>query len=615
MRYLTSTNRAGRPHRFAARLTAILAIAALAATGCQVAEADEQPIAADCSIDQPSIARLWNERALDAIRRDVPDPTAAARNLFHLSAAMWDTYTLSGGEGSVVFATAVPATPLDEVEQQTAISVAAHTLLVNRYGTGSTTDRSARLRFERALGLSCMTTPDLWDYDSEPVRLGLAVTNAVLAAGDADGADRAVTYSSVNEPLSVATSGTSMDDPQRWQPLAIVGRTTQTGVPQPSTQEILGAEWGHVTGFAIANYSDIADRLPAPPAYGTQEFQEAIIEVLDASRRLYLADAPTIDTGPGSIGANPLGTQDGQGLATNPVTGQPYERNEMSEADYGRVSADYWADGPGSETPPGHWNVLANRTSDDIAAGDPLAGDGTLVPIENRLLWDLSLYLVMNGALHDAAVAAWGAKAQYDYARPISMIRHAGGLGQASDPAAPNYHPDGLLLEPGISELITAESSAPGGRHQDLADHVGEVAVFGWKSDGGPAQGSIAWVLAVDWLPFQLPTFVSPAFPGYVSGHSTFSRAASEVLAAFTGTEYFPGGMHEFIVNAIDFAPDPESDVVLQWASYHDAADQAGRSRIWGGIHVTADDYAGRELGAAVADRAINRFLTEIVGG
>ncbi len=53
--------------------------------------------------------------------------------------------------------------------------------------------------------------------------------------------------------------------------------------------------------------------------------------------------------------------------------------------------------------------------------------------------------------MHDAAVAAWGSKRFYDYARPISMIRYMGGLGQSSDPDGPAYHPDGLPLEPGWS--------------------------------------------------------------------------------------------------------------------------------------------------------------------
>ena len=60
----------------------------------------------------------------------------------------------------------------------------------------------------------------------------------------------------------------------------------------------------------------------------------------------------------------------------------------------------------------------------------------------------------------------------------------------------------------------------------------------------------MGWIRAVDWVPYQRPTFVTPAFAGYVSGHSTFSRAAAEVLTAFTGSQYFPGGLASWTIQA-----------------------------------------------------------------
>jgi hypothetical protein len=213
------------------------------------------------------------------------------------------------------------------------------------------------------------------------------------------------------------------------------------------------------------------------------------------------------------------------------------------------------------------------------------------------------MYLALNGAVHDAAIAAWGAKAHYDYARPISMIRWMGGLGQSSDPTEPSYHPDGLPLIPGEVELITEESAAPGARHEHLADHVGEIAIYAWA--GNPADreaelGGVDWIRAVEWVPYQQSTFVTPSFAGYVSGHSTFSRAAAEVLAAMTGSPYFPGGLASWTVPAgsLEFEQGPSQDIELQWATYYDAADQAGLSRLYGGIHVEADDLQGRVMGA-----------------
>jgi membrane-associated phospholipid phosphatase len=110
----------------------------------------------------------------------------------------------------------------------------------------------------------------------------------------------------------------------------------------------------------------------------------------------------------------------------------------------------------------------------------------------------------------------------------------------------------------------------------------------------------VGWIVAVDWLPFQRPTFVTPAFPGYVSGHSTFSRAAAEVLTAFTGSPFFPGGLGEYTIPAGELIHEegPTEDITLQWATYFDAADQAGVSRIYGGIHPSVDDLGGRHLGA-----------------
>jgi hypothetical protein len=99
---------------------------------------------------------------------------------------------------------------------------------------------------------------------------------------------------------------------------------------------------------------------------------------------------------------------------------------------------------------------------------------------------------------------------------------------------------------------------------------------------------------------------VTPAFAAYVSGHSTFSRAAAEVLTSLTGSEYFPGGLAEHIVpvDGLELEAGPSEEVVLQWATYADAADEAGISRLYGGIHVRSDDLRGREMGAQCGDAA-----------
>src|SRR5207237_3179839 len=121
-----------------------------------------------------------------------------------------------------------------------------------------------------------------------------------------------------------------------------------------------------------------------------------------------------------------------------------------------------------------------------------------------------------------------------------------------------------------------------GGRQPGPAG--GSVPILAWP--GQPADpllqhSGVRWIGAADWLPYQKRTFVTPAFPGYISGHSTFSRAAAEVLAAITGTEFFPGGLGTFTAPAgsgLSIEHGPSKTIQLRWATYFDAADQAGLS-------------------------------------
>jgi len=94
-----------------------------------------------------------------------------------------------------------------------------------------------------------------------------------------------------------------------------------------------------------------------------------------------------------------------------------------------------------------------------------------------------------------------------------------------------------------------------------------------------------------------------------MSGHSTFSSAAAQVLETITGDAYFPGGMgifdaaqNQFLV----FEDGPSEDITLQWATYRDASDQTSLSRIWGGIHPPADDIPGRLIGMDIGEDAVN---------
>lgn len=563
-----------------------------------------------------SVARRWDEALLDAIRRDVPMPTVHARNLFHVSAAMWDAWAAYSPDAAGYFVDEKHTASDIAAARNEAISYAAYRILERRYmNAGGASDSIPE--FDALMAALCYPTEVTTTEGDSPAAVGNRIAAAILAFGLADGSNEQggykADYQSVNDPLVVKDPGTVMADPNRWQPLEIDNMTTQNGIRLSTGSQIfIGPHWGHVTSFALPDGG--ADGLPidpgAPPRLGDpatdQEFKDSAVEVIRLSSLLDPAAGVMVDISPGAVGDNTLGTNDGTGRDLNPATGLPYEPNPVNQADFGRALAEFWADGPRSETPPGHWNVIANGVSDALAPDLRIGGTGEVV---DRLEWDVKLYLALNGATHDAAVAAWGVKGYYDTARPICMIRYMGGKGQSSDPSGPSYDPEGLPLVPGLVEVVTAETTAPGQRHEALAGHEGEIAVLSWAGtpdDPKTQTGGVAWILAVDWMPYQLPTFVTPAFAAYVSGHSTFSRASAEVLAAFTGSEFFPGGLAEFTVAAgsLEFEAGPETDVTLQWATYYDAADQAGLSRLYGGIHIEADDLAGRVMGSAIGRAA-----------
>ncbi|MDH3731358.1 MAG: vanadium-dependent haloperoxidase, partial [Acidimicrobiia bacterium] len=497
-----------------------------------------------------------------------------------------------------------------------AISYAAYRILRHRYAGDTPGAEVSQRDFDDTMTSLCLDASVATTEGDGPEALGNRIAAAVIDFGLSDGSLEAdsyvdLSYQPVNRPMDLTRSGTRMADPNRWQPLAFEEAVAQNGLRLDSnTQTFVGPNWGFVTPFAL---NPSADGLPLdpgpPPLLGDPqtdaEFKDAIREVIEFSGRLDPTQSPPIDISPASLGNNTLGANDGTGYPSNPVTGRPYAPNSVSAGDFGRVVAEFWADGPSSETPPGHWNTIANSVS-DMLPSHRLEGVGEEVA---RLEWDVKLYFSLNGAVHDAAIAAWGAKRHYDYVRPISMIRYMAQLGQSSDDALPSYDPAGVPLRDDVIELITASSSAPGERHAHLAAFVGEIAVRAWTAypeDSETDVAGVSWIRAVDWVPYQRSTFVTPAFAGYVSGHSAFSRAAAEVLTAMTGSEYFPGGLGEWEIPAggLEFERGPEEPIVLQWATYYDAADQAGISRLHGGIHVRADDGKGRVMGSVCGRQA-----------
>ena len=280
----------------------------------------------------------------------------------------------------------------------------------------------------------------------------------------------------------------------------------------------------------------------------------------------------------------------------------------MNAGDFSRALTEFWADGPKSETPPGHWNVIANPVSDELAPN--LQDRWRGAPVD-RLQWDVKLYLALNGAVHDAAIAAWGLKGHYDGDRPISMIRYMAGHGPVErSGAAVVSTREGLPLVPGLVELVTKDDDRARAATRALAGNEGEIAIRAWSgnpTDPKTQTSGVGWILAVELgARTSFDTFVTPAFQGYASGHSTFSRAAAEVMTGFTGSEYFPGGLDGYTIKAgsLKVEDGPTTDVRLEWATYYDAADQAGQSRLYGGIHIQADDFTGRRIGSQCGKEA-----------
>jgi hypothetical protein len=172
----------------------------------------------------------------------------------------------------------------------------------------------------------------------------------------------------------------------------------------------------------------------------------------------------------------------------------------------------FWADGAGTETPPGHWNSIAQI----IAAGQG-----------NTLEENARLFALLNIAMADAAICAWDAKYTFHFWRPVTAINFA---------------------EPELN-----------------------------------------------WMSF----IVTPPFPDYVSGHSTFSGAAATVLPFFYGTEDLP------FTTGSDFLP----GVTRSFSTCLDAAEEAAVSRLYGGIHFRSANEDGLQAGISIGEWTDSHYL------
>ncbi|MBI1304126.1 MAG: hypothetical protein GC172_10105 [Phycisphaera sp.] len=576
-----------------------------------------------------SVARQWNDTMLNSIKKDRVRPPVQARNLFHASVAMYDAWAAYEPTAKGYLFTEKIAANDIEAARRESVSYAAYRVMRHRFATSPNVAIINPILDARMAALGYPTTVTTTVGDT-PAAVGNRIAAQLIAWALTDNsreqfdhATAAGTYPDVNEPLVVALPfNPTVSDPSRYQPLVLDFFIDQNGNVIPGGfPPKLAPFWGFVRPYGLLSGDMDPSRggvyFNPPPCPILNGFDDATYrdghqQVLLLSSWLTPDDGVMIDISPLSMGNNPLGADTNPGRTINPATGEPYEPNIVKRGDWARCLAEFWADGPSSTTPPGHWNEIANHVVEHPAFERRMGGTG---PELDPLEWDVKMYVALNGSLHDAAICAWGVKGFYDASRPITAIRHLVQNGQCSDPSLPSYHPNGIQLVPGLVEVITQATTAIGERHEDLAGYEGLIAIRSWP--GAPADppsqySGVEWMLGGNWVPYQRPSFVSPPFAGYVSGHSTYSRAGAETLKRLTGTEYFPGGMgvytcvqNQFLV----FEDGPSETFDFQWATYYDAADNSGQSRILGGIHPYFDDYPGRVLGSKAAERAHARSM------
>ena len=599
-----------------------------------------------------SIARAWNEEVLHAIRNDFARPTVHARNLFHTSIAIYDIWAVFNNKASTFllgktvgnyrcnFDGFYIGQSIDE-DQKTAMSYAVYRIMLHRFSNSPGIEE---------IYLSINNLMDELGYDKNmqsvdyhsgnAAALGNYMANQIIAFGMQDGSNEENDYANLfyeplNENLNTDYGGNpNLTEPNHWQALTIEEFIDQSGNYFPGgAPEFLSPEWGKVIPFSIkeedltiynsTDYSFWVYHDPGSPSFIQEgdgindpyKWGFALVSIWGS--HLDPNDDVMIDVSPSSIGNISIfpetfdeykdffNLEDGGdpsfGWNVNPSTGLPYEEQLVPRGDYTRVLAEFWADGPDSETPPGHWFTILNYVSDHPNLIKKFKGEGEVL---EDLEWDVKSYFILSGAMHDSAIAAWGIKGYYDYIRPMSSIRYMSDKGQSSDTTLLNYHPHGIPLVPGYIEIIGEGDSLEG----EYLENIGKIKLFTWRGhdfiiNADYDIAGVGWILAENWFPYQRPSFITPPFAGYVSGHSTFSRAAAEVLTLLTNDEYFPGGMGTFNVYKNDFLKfevGPSVDFQLQWATYRDASDQTSLSRIWGGIHPPIDDIPGRIIGKKI---------------
>jgi hypothetical protein len=471
------------------KLTTVIGLVLIMTLGLAAIEGRSQPARAATG---DNLVLVWNDETLEAIRKLPPAPTVAARALAIVHTAIYDAWAAYDplAVGTRLGAgLRQPETERTPANKDKAMSFAAYTALMDLFPARQSTF-TAKMQSLYGEAFASDTTA--------PATVGFTAAQAVLDFRHTDGANQANGYADTSS-YSPVNSWNQILSPDHWQPLCVPLPAPGT-TDCPATQKFATPHWRNVTPFALASAAQFRpDHGPAVTVLKgkpSDAFRKEVDQQLKYSAEL---------------------------------------------TDTHKVIAEYWEDPPGSETPPGHWNLFAQWVSHRD---------------HHSLDEDAKVFMALNNALLDASITAWDAKRQWNSVRPITAVR---------------------WLKKG--QLVQA-----------------------W---GGPYQGTKT-IRGEDWLPYQRTTFVTPAFPEYLSGHSTFSAAAAMVLKAAIGSDTF--GMSVTIAAGTskvepktDTRPGvPAADVTLSWKSFTAAADQAGISREYGGIHLNDGDFEARQAGEDV---------------
>ena len=512
----------------------------------------------------PSISVIWDRTVQQAvIDTDSPvGPTVASRAYAMVHTAIYDAWASyddtavrvsfdAEGDNQDLFSAAFSS----EANMAKAMSFAAYNVLLELFPDQKPLFDTV---MDTRLGYS------LEDDGSLEAEIGIDAAQDLLARRSADGSNQQNDYQDTTGYTPFNPGPNTINDITRWTP-ENVPIDPEDASPE---QTFLTPHWLNVESFALpetaSGETDFGQVLPpAPQPFFAAGFEGSTLNF--AAKTITLGADVTIDGTAYSAGDEIAVSKDLIGTVINAeFIAQAENVVEISAGltDKQKIIAEFWEDGGGTAFPPGTFMTFAQF----VSARD-----------DNSLAEDAQLFLAMGNAVFDAGIATWQSKVEYDYARPVRAIRDLGELG--------------LIGEEGVDEL-TGETG---------------FVIEAW---GGidPATGEglgTRTILAENFVTFQRPgADPSPPFAEYTSGHSAFSAAGAEVLSLFTGSDAF-GGSLSFAPDTIQFEPGvPATETVLEWETFKDAADEAGISRLYGGIHFTEGDVNGRVLGQDVGAAA-----------